>query len=430
MKLFLPLLLLLSLSLYSVAQRDCRSVDYKQEMIRNSPGLAATVQEIEDFTRQRLQRSSVTVTGQPGTTGSVGAKGITVIRIPVVVHILYSSSGQNISDAQVQSQIDVLNRDYRKLNADTAKIPGYYSALSADCGFQFELANIDTNGSATTGIIHKHTNVSSFQSDDAIKFTARGGDDAWDRDRYLNLWVGNLTGGILGYSSFVGGPKATDGVTILYTAFGTTGTATAPFNLGRTATHEIGHWLNMIHVWGDTDCGNDEVDDTPQQQAATRGNPSGIIISCGNTPYGNLYMDYMDFTDDIGMHLFTYGQRNRMRTLFADSGFRAPLLTSNGLSGTSAPIGSTGSGTSSSGTTSNGLDLHVYPNPASSVVTLTTNEPASVGSLLEIYDQVGQRMMVVRISGTSSQLNISSLPSGLYFIRVNGAKNSFRLVKI
>ncbi len=431
MKLFLPLLLLLLPALHSVAQRDCRSLDYKQDMIRNSPELAVKVREVENFTRQRLQRSSVAVTGQPGTTGIAGNKGISVIRIPVVVHILYNSSGQNVSDAQVQSQIDVLNRDYHKLNADTAKIPGYYSGLSADCGFQFELANIDTNGNATTGIIRKHTNVSSFQTDDAIKFAARGGDDAWDRDRYLNLWVGNLTGGLLGYSSFVGGSKATDGVVILYTAFGTTGTARAPFNLGRTATHEIGHWLNLIHVWGDTDCGDDEVDDTPQQQAATRGNPNGMIFSCGNTPYGNLYMDFMDFTDDIGMHLFTYGQRNRMRTLFADSGFRAPLLTSNGLSGTSVPIGSTGSGTTpSSGSINNGFDLHIYPNPASTVVTLTTNQSASAGSLLEIYDQVGQRVMVVRISGTSSQLNISSLPGGLYFIRVNGAKSSFRLIKI
>jgi len=424
MKLFLPLLCLLSLSLSSVAQRDCRSVDYKQEMIQNNPGLAAKIQEIEDFTHQRLQRSSVEVTGQGG-----GTRSISVIRIPVVVHIVYNSSRQNISDAQVQSQIDVLNRDYRKLNADTAKIPGYYSSLSADCGFQFELANIDTNGNATTGIIRTHTNVASFKSDDAIKFTARGGDDAWDRDRYLNLWVGNLTGGILGYSSFVGGPKATDGVTILYTAFGTTGTAAAPFNLGRTATHEIGHWLNMIHIWGDTDCGNDEVDDTPQQQAATRGNPSGMIFSCGNTPYGNLYMDFMDFTDDIGMHLFTYGQSNRMHTLFAEGGFRSPLLTSNGLSGTSANGGSTDSGTTSGGA-GNAPDLHIYPNPAGSVVTLTTNEPSCVGSLLEIYDQVGQRLMVTRIAATTFQLNISSLPRGLYFIRVNGVKSSFRLVKI
>jgi hypothetical protein len=424
MRFFLLLSGLLSFSLLSVAQRDCRSPEYKQEMIRAHPELAVKIQQIEAFTRQQLQSPTIAVTGT-----EPAGKGSGVIRIPVVVHIVYNADQQNISDAQVSSQIDVLNRDYRKQNADTAKIPGYYSPLAADCGFQFVLANIDTNGKPTTGIVRRHTNMLSFQIDDAVKFTAKGGDDAWDRDRYLNIWVCNLTGGILGYSSIPGSLKATDGVTILCTAFGTTGTATAPFNLGRTATHEIGHWLNLIHIWGDADCGNDHVDDTPQQQAATRGNPGGMILSCGNTPYGNLYMDYMDFTDDIGMHLFTYGQRNRMHTLFAAGGFRSALLASNALSGTSAPTGSTGSGTTT-GNTDDGLDLHIYPNPARTIVTLTTNQSSSAGSLLEIYDQVGQRVMVVRISGTSSQLNISSLPGGLYFIRVNGAKSSFRLVKI
>ena len=422
MRIYLLLSVLLSLSLVSVAQRDCRSVEYKQNMIRNNPELAVNIQEIEAFTQRHLQPGVISVMGT-----EPSGRGSGVIKIPVVVHILYNADRQNISDAQIQSQIDVLNRDYRKQNPDTARIPGYYSPLAADCGFQFALANIDTNGNATTGIIHKHTNMSSFQVDDAIKFTARGGDDAWDRDRYLNIWVGNLTGGILGYSSIPGASKATDGVTILYTAFGTTGTATAPFNLGRTATHEIGHWLNLVHIWGDAECGNDGIDDTPQQQAATRGNPSGMIFSCGNTPYGNLYMDYMDFTDDIGMHLFTNGQRSRMRTLFADGGFREPLLTSNALSGTSTVIVPV---TPPSGTGSE-QTLRLYPNPAVNTVSVIISDASSVGSLLEIYDQVGQRLMTTRITGTSFQLNIASLPGGLYFIGVNGGGlKSCRLVKM
>jgi len=422
MRIYLLLSVLLSLCLVSVAQRDCRSVEYKQDMIRNNPELAVKIQQIEAFTQRHLQPAAVEVMGTEPT-----GRGPGVINIPVVVHILYNADRQNISDAQIQSQIDVLNRDYRKQNSDTSKIPGYYSSLAADCGFQFALANIDTNGNATTGIIRKHTNMSSFQVDDAIKFTAKGGDDAWDRDRYLNIWVGNLTGGILGYSSLPGASKATDGVTILYTAFGTTGTAAAPFNLGRTATHEIGHWLNLMHIWGDADCGNDGIDDTPQQQAATRGNPSGMIFSCGNTPYGNLYMDYMDFTDDIGMHLFTSGQRSRMRTLFAEGGFREPLLTSNALSGTSTVITPV---TPPSGTTSE-QTLRLYPNPAANTVSVIISDASSIGSLLEIFDQVGQRLMTARITATSIQLNISSLPRGLYFIRVNGGElKSCRLVKI
>lgn len=425
MRFFLPLLIFLSLNLLAVAQRDCHSAEYKQEMIRLNPDMAVKIQQIESFTRQQLQTPAIAVTGtEPA--GKVAA----VIRIPVIVHIVYNSDQQNISDAQVQSQIDVLNRDYRKLNGDTARLPGYFSPLVADCGFQFVLANIDTNGNPTTGIVRRYTDVSSFQLDDAIKFTARGGDDAWDRDRYLNLWVGNLVPGILGYASIPGSPKATDGVAIDYTAFGTTGTVIAPFNLGRTATHEIGHWLNLIHIWGDADCGDDGVDDTPQQQQATRGNPSGMIFSCGNTSYGNLYMDYMDFTDDIGMHLFTYGQRNRMRSLFAEGGFRAPLLTSNALTGTPVDGGTPTTGPSSG--EGGGVALQIYPNPAINTVSVNVSEPACVGSLLELYDQVGQRLMTVRITSTSFQLNVSSLPRGLYFIRVNGGavKSSYRLVKI
>jgi len=108
-----------------------------------------------------------------------------------------------------------LNRDYAKRNADTSGIPSYYSSLAADCGFQFALANLDTNGNATTGIVRRQTNVQAFDLNDGIKFSSEGGDDGWDRDRYLNIWVGNLTGGTLGYSSVIGGPKPNDGVTVL-----------------------------------------------------------------------------------------------------------------------------------------------------------------------------------------------------------------------
>jgi hypothetical protein len=324
----------------------------------------------------------------------------------------------------------VLNKDYRKLNADTAGIPAYYRGLAADCHFQFALANMDTSGNATTGIIRKHTNVQAFGVNDDMKSASTGGDDAWDRDHYLNIWVINLTGGVLGYSSIPGGAKETDGVAVLYTAFGTTGTAAAPFNLGRTATHEIGHWLNMIHVWGDADCGTDDVDDTPQQQAATRGNPSGMIVSCGNGPYGNMYMDYMDFTDDIGMHMFTYGQRDRMRSLFGEGGFRFPLLSSNALSGT--PPDASNTTTTTPATPAGSQELSLYPNPATNAVSVNIADGSRIGSMLEVYSQTGQRIMAVRISQSSMLLNVSSLPQGMYFISINDGKQHgmSKLVKL
>lgn len=416
--LHLSAFLLLLLRLPAVAQQGCRSVEYKQDQLLHNPGLTATFLEIESFTHRQMERSRVIVNGVDH-----GGNGTTTITVPVVVHIVYNNPTQNITDAQVQSQIAVLNMDYRKRNRDTSQIPSYYRNLAADCGIRFMLANVDTNGKSTTGIIRRQTQQQGFSYNDAVKFTARGGDDAWDRDRYLNIWVCDLTDGVLGYSSAPGCPKQNDGVTIDYTTFGTTGTAATPFNLGRTATHEIGHWLNLIHIWGDAACGNDDVDDTPQQGTATHGNPSGMIFSCGNTPYGNLYMDYMDFTDDAGMHLFTYGQRERIRSLFAEGGARYPLLTSTGYVGGSETTEDPGPGSD--------MSIRIYPNPAVGSLWITTSNTSYTGAVLDVYNQVGQKVVTTRISGVNFQLDLSSLSKGIYFLRVNGAgKNDWKLVKM
>jgi len=424
MRHFLPLSVftLLLFRLPAIAQQGCRTVDYKQDQLRKDPELAARAMDIERFTQQQVRHSSPIATGAAN--AAHNENSFATVTIPVVVHIVYNNSGQNISDAQVQSQIAVLNRDYSKQNPDTSRIPSYYRGLAADCGIRFALANVDTNGGTTSGIVRRQTSQREFTYNDAVKFTARGGDDGWDRDRYLNIWVTNLSNGVLGYSSVPGCAKSNDGVVISYTAFGTMGTATAPFNLGRTATHEIGHWLNLIHIWGDADCGDDYVEDTPQQSAATHGNPSGMIISCGNTPYGNLYMDYMDFTDDAGMHLFTYGQRDRMRALFAPGGFRYALLSSTGLApGTVVgPLPSVPSGSAS---------IRLQPNPVIGPVWIISADASNTGAVLDIFNMMGQKVMTSRITGITFQLDISSLPKGIYFIHVNGdGRNSLKMVKL
>jgi hypothetical protein len=147
-----------------------------------------------------------------------------------------------------------------------------------------------------------------------VKYTSRGGINAWPSERYLNIWVCSLGNGLLGYAQFPGGPAATDGVVILNLAFGTTGTAQAPFNLGRSATHEIGHWLNLRHIWGDTEhCeGTDFVVDTPNAQSPNYGKPHFPHVSCNNGPNGDMFMNYMDYVDDDTMVMFTAGQVARM----------------------------------------------------------------------------------------------------------------------
>jgi len=424
-KYLLPLIGSLLIALPAWTQNKCGSFDYRVEQLRVHPELSTVVDGIERFTKRQQQSPSVGVTGETPQSAT-SAPSPTLITIPVVVHVLYNTASQNISNAQIEAQIAVLNNDYQKLNPDTVRIPSYYSPLAANSGYKFILAGIDPRGNVTTGIVRTHTDATIFTFNDDMKSSTTGGDDAWDGDQYLNIWVCNLQGGTLGYSSIVGGDKAVDGVVVLYTAFGIGGTAQAPFNEGRTCTHEVGHWLNLIHTWGDAYCGDDQVADTPPQQQADYGNPNGIIISCGNTPYGNMYMNYMDFTDDIGMHMFTYGQRDRMRALFAPGGYRYPLLTSPAAA---APAGEPAEVLSRNG---NFPAADIYPNPASSYVSVSLKDPTEVGSLLSVYNVTGQVVMAERITQQSFQLNVSGLAAGLYYIQLGNSdgQQALKFVKL
>lgn len=299
------------------AQRSCGSMDAYERLLENDPNFARNRQDIENHA-QRIISSDV-------------AQSRAVITIPVVVHVVYNTATQNVSDAQIQSQIDVLNADFRKLNADASLVPSAFAALAADAEIQFCLAKRDPSGNATTGITRTSTTKTSFTTNDGIKSAAQGGKDAWNTTQYLNLWVGNISGGILGYAQFPGGAASTDGVVINYSAFGTMGTAAAPYNKGRTATHEVGHWLNLYHIWGDdgTGCtGSDQVGDTPNQADENYGCPTYPNASCSNT--SDMYMNYMDYTDDACMYMFSAGQKARMQALFAAGGARVGLTTSQG----------------------------------------------------------------------------------------------------
>jgi hypothetical protein len=245
---------------------------------------------------------------------------VTPFKIKVVVHVVYKTPAEKISKAQVKSQITVLNRDYRAKNPDRNKTPAVFAGLVADPMIQFVLATKDPSGQATTGITYTQTTKDSFgYAGNPVKSAATGGVDAWNTSKYLNIWVCTLGDGLLGYAQFPNGPGKTDGVVCLNTAFGTKGTATAPYNLGRSATHEVGHFLNLRHIWGDTeDCsGGDLVADTPNAETANFGKPAFPSVSCGNGPNGDLFMNYMDYTDDDSMFMFTPGQVSRMHTTLA-----------------------------------------------------------------------------------------------------------------
>ncbi len=246
-----------------------------------------------------------------------------IVTIPVVVHIVYNTAAENISNAQAASQVQVLNDDFAKLNTDANKVTQpTFSTVATGSNIRFCLAQRDPNGNATTGIVHKSTTVTSFGTNDAVKSSASGGDDPWDVTKYVNIWVCDLSGSLLGYGEFPTGTiSQTWGLVIDYAYTGSGGSATAPFNLGRTGTHEFGHCFNLNHIWGDdgTGCtGTDNCADTPNQAGEHYGcfaQGSIQTDACSPSSPGTMWMNYMDYTDDACMYMFTANQVARMEAV-------------------------------------------------------------------------------------------------------------------
>jgi len=242
--------------------------------------------------------------------------------IPVVVHILYNNNASdptNISDAKIFSQINILNQDYRRQNADWTGTPGVWQSLVADCEVRFCLASLDAGGNPTTGIVRRYTDSTNFSLDGSPKHNNTGGSNAWPTDKYLNLWITpRIRHGItelLGYATFPWqNMGAEDGLVIRYLAFGSLAPVSATYNLGRTATHEVGHWLGLKHIWGDEAAcaADDDVGDTPLQADLHYGCPAFPNTDACSNGNGVMFMNYMDYTDDRCMFMFTAGQKTRM----------------------------------------------------------------------------------------------------------------------
>ena len=295
----------------SISKRNCGAVEVLQAQLAADPSMQSRMDAIEVFTRKAI--ASADLSKKPGSQ----------VTIPVVVHVVYNTASQNISDAQIVSQIEVLNEDYKDQNADRNNLPrrSFQGVVSNGMAVQFTLQQT----------LRVPTNVKSFTTNDNVKSTQRGGSDAIDPSHFLNIWVCNLGQNLLGYAQFPGGPVSTDGVVVLYAAFGSrakysSGTYIRYYDLGRTATHEVGHWMNLRHIWGDDggSCsGSDLVDDTPNQASENYGCPEFPHVSCNNGPTGDMFMNYMDYTDDACMYLFSAGQKLRAEAVFASGGPRA-----------------------------------------------------------------------------------------------------------
>lgn len=286
----------------------CATMEVLQQNLQDDPSLARKLRDI-DAQAQRFAKG--------GDIGVMSTPYEGVVTIPVVVNVLYNvrRPQENISDAQIQSQIDVLNRDFSATNADVGQTPQPFAGVVAGFDVQFTLAKV----------VRKVSYRDSWGYRDHMKLERRGGIAATEPTKFLNIWICKIGGGILGYAQFPGGDPATDGIVVAPQYFGTTGYLEAPYDKGRTATHEIGHWLNLRHIWGDGPCGVDDlVADTPDSDAPNFGCPAFPTVRCGNTL---MTMNYMDYTDDACMFMFTQGQRTRSRALFASDGARRSFIT-------------------------------------------------------------------------------------------------------
>jgi hypothetical protein len=291
----------------SVASRkSCPSEEIRANLLANDADAKARYLALENGTEKFIQARKA---------GRVLADG--TIEIPVVVNVLYRTSAENISDARIAEQISVLNKDFGATNSDISKVPSEFSAVAAgDTKVRFRLAKT----------VRKSTTVRSWKTNDAMKKSSSKGIDATDPTQYFNIWVVGDMSSILGYATF---PESSglwnDGVVLAAPFVGVTG-ASAPYNLGRTATHEVGHYLNLRHIWGDANCGSDLVADTPTQTTANYGKPTyPLMNTCGGVSRSVMFMNYMDYVDDAAMFMFSAGQKDRMQAVLTSTGARKGL---------------------------------------------------------------------------------------------------------
>lgn len=304
----------------------CQTTEYINSQLQQYPNLANDLLAVE----VDIENASKSKTNKR-----------TAFTIPIVVHVVYNPKrpGDNISNDQIISQIEVLNEDYQAKNADIDEVPNEFKDLIANMDIEFCLANRDENGNFTEGITRTETTVDEFTTDDnQIKRPELGGAKGWNRDLFLNIWVGRLENEILGYATPPGFPSSIDGAAIGTRYFGRGGQYNLhlAYNKGRTTTHEIGHWLGLKHPWGsEYGCNYDDgIEDTPMSEEAYFDCPlPSESQSCGSQ---DMTINFMEYVNDACMHMFTRGQKERVHEVLNSSrtsvttGERC-LVTANGL---------------------------------------------------------------------------------------------------
>lgn len=335
----------------------------------------------------------------------VYASDLEVYQINTVVHVLYADEIQNISDEQIKEQINALNLDFGKRNLDVVDIDEEFTSVSSDARIQFSLASLDQNGEATNGITRHQTNHGAYANADVFS-TELGGADPWDTDQYLNIWVADLAPTLVGYTySPNGEDELSQGVVVDFEAFGLSGTAEAPYHLGRTLTHEVGHYLGLQHLWGTGGCDSDDgVSDTPNQER--RASCEVSSSSCG-TP--DMTQNFMNLADDQCLLFFTEGQGERMRSSLEQE---RPNIWSK----VDAPVLATDDPISLEAFT-------IYPNPVRKGEKLNIHLKNKTISPVSIYNMQGVMVSKFQPSNTTNQIELPAL--GTYFLSYTDRDNRF-----
>ena len=379
-------------SINSYSQK-CTTSKKRAELLQQNPQLARQLEIQERATQQWIAQNADQVQTR------------SVVTLPIVVHVVWYYEEENISDAQIQSQLDVLNEDFRMLNENFSDGPMPFQSLAADIEIEFCLASFDPDGNPTSGITRRETFIENIGGSDDLYYNDDGSIATWDPDSYINIWVCQMADDGLGFAYIPGtaDPPETDGIVIGHQYFGTTGTAanTEFYNLGRTATHEMGHYFNLEHVWGPEDGGcneDDFVSDTPPQFTESEGCFSfPAYDDCTGSGNGIMFNNYMDYSDDRCATMFTQGQK--MRMLAALNGPRSSLLSSNAcglLTSVEEELAK--------------VSINIYPNPAQNRL-FVSDQVAG-----EIYDSMGKKILTFD-SNQGTGIDIASLTSGVYFIR-------------
>ena len=300
---FITVLFFTSTSTFSQHSEKCLTEIMFWEAVKEDPSVLINRQMLEKETAKLLQDSEF-------------QKTASVLKvIPVVFHVIHEGGSENISRAQLEDQIRILNEDFNRLNPDTANTPAPFAAVAGVPEVEFRIASLDPNGNCTDGVVRVFSTLTNNARNNVKALSY------WPSDKYLNYWVVKSiestsgSGTVIGFAQFPGGNAATDGVVVRADYTGSIGTAANNGDNGRVATHEVGHWLNLRHIWGDAQCGSDFVSDTPTQFGPNQSNCPAFpkTSNCpGNPPNGDMFMNFMDYTNGNCQNIFTDGQSSRM----------------------------------------------------------------------------------------------------------------------